>query len=327
MKILVSGGAGFIGSNFIEHLIEDFDGVEIVCIDKLTYAGNIINLNTYISSSRIRFLELDISDSVALFNQLEDETFDYIVNFAAESHVDRSIANADIFVKSNVIGVMNLLELSRKLGVKRFHQVSTDEVYGDLPIHRLDLSFSETSPLKPSSPYSATKASADLLCLAYHRTYGLDVTISRSSNNYGPFQIPEKLIPLVIDKILWNEEIPVYGSGENVRDWIFVKDHCIAITTILHKGLSGEIYNVGASNEISNIVLIKKIIKKLNSSEELITFVKDRLGHDQRYSVDSSKLQQLGWMPVTDFEEGFNTTIEWYQRNSSWLKHVKEKKQ
>ena len=327
MKILVSGGAGFIGSNFIEHLIEDFDGVEIVCIDKLTYAGNIINLNTYISSSRIRFLELDISDSVALFNQLEDETFDYIVNFAAESHVDRSIANADIFVKSNVIGVMNLLELSRKLGVKRFHQVSTDEVYGDLPIHRLDLCFSETSPLKPSSPYSATKASADLLCLAYHRTYGLDVTISRSSNNYGPFQIPEKLIPLVIDKILWNEEIPVYGSGENVRDWIFVKDHCIAITTILHKGLSGEIYNVGASNEISNIVLIKKIIKKLNSSEELITFVKDRLGHDQRYSVDSSKLQQLGWMPVTDFEEGFNTTIEWYQRNSSWLKHVKDKNQ
>jgi dTDP-glucose 4,6-dehydratase len=327
MKILVSGGAGFIGSNFIEHLIEDFDGVEIVCIDKLTYAGNLINLQTFISSSRIRFLELDISDSVALFNLLEGETFDYIVNFAAESHVDRSIANPDVFVKSNVIGVMNLLELSRKLGVKRFHQVSTDEVYGDLPIHRLDLSFSETSPLKPSSPYSATKASADLLCLAYQRTYGLDVTISRSSNNYGPFQIPEKLIPLVIDKIFSNEEIPVYGSGENVRDWIFVKDHCIAITTILHKGLSGEIYNVGASNEISNIVLIKKIIKKSNSSEELITFVQDRLGHDQRYSVDSSKLHQLGWMPMTDFEEGINTTLDWYQRNSSWLKHVKEKKQ
>lgn len=327
MKILVSGGAGFIGSNFIEHLIEDFDGVEIVCIDKLTYAGNLINLQTFISSSRIRFLELDISDSVALFNLLEGETFDYIVNFAAESHVDRSISNPDVFVKSNVIGVMNLLELSRKLGVKRFHQVSTDEVYGDLPIHRLDLSFSETSPLKPSSPYSATKASADLLCLAYQRTYGLDVTISRSSNNYGPFQIPEKLIPLVIDKIFSNEEIPVYGSGKNVRDWIFVKDHCIAITNILHKGLSGEIYNVGASNEISNIVLIKKIIKKLNSSEELITFVQDRLGHDQRYSVDSSKLHQLGWMPLTDFEEGINTTLDWYQRNSSWLKHVKEKKQ
>lgn len=327
MKILVSGGAGFIGSNFIEHLIEDFDGVEIVCIDKLTYAGNLINLQTFISSSRIRFLELDISDSVALFNLLEGETFDYIVNFAAESHVDRSISNPDVFVKSNVIGVMNLLELSRKLGVKRFHQVSTDEVYGDLPIHRLDLSFSETSPLKPSSPYSATKASADLLCLAYQRTYGLDVTISRSSNNYGPFQIPEKLIPLIIDKIFSNHEIPVYGSGKNVRDWIFVKDHCIAITTILHKGLSGEIYNVGASNEISNIVLIKKIIKKLNSSEELITFVQDRLGHDQRYSVDSSKLHQLGWMPLTDFEEGINTTLDWYQRNSSWLKHVKEKKQ
>lgn len=311
MKIIITGGAGFIGSNFIHYMVKEHPNYELICVDKLTYAGRIDNLSGVLD--KISFVKEDISDREAMFSLFERERPDYVVNFAAESHVDRSIDEPEIFLKSNVLGTQVLLDASKKYAVKRFHQISTDEVYGDLPLDRKDLLFTEKSPLKPSSPYSASKASADLLALSYHRTFGLDVTISRCSNNYGPNQHKEKLIPLVIANAREKKPIPVYGTGENVRDWIYVLDHCEAIDLILHRGRSGEIYNVGGSCEKRNIDIIKMILAELNESEELITFVKDRPGHDLRYAIDSTKIKnELGWTPKTDFSDGLKKTIEHY---------------
>ena len=308
MKIIITGGAGFIGSNFIHYMVKEHPNYELICVDKLTYAGRLDNLSGVLD--KISFVKEDISDREAMFSLFERERPDYVVNFAAESHVDRSIDEPEIFLKSNVLGTQVLLDASKKYAVKRFHQISTDEVYGDLPLDRKDLLFTEKSPLKPSSPYSASKASADLLALSYHRTFGLDVTISRCSNNYGPNQHKEKLIPLVIANAREKKPIPVYGTGENVRDWIYVLDHCEAIDLILHRGRSGEIYNVGGSCEKRNIDIIKMILSALGESEELITFVKDRPGHDLRYAIDSAKIKnELGWTPKTDFSDGLKKTI------------------
>ena len=311
MKIIITGGAGFIGSNFIHYMVKEHPNYELICVDKLTYAGRVDNLSGVLD--KISFVKEDISDREAMFSLFERERPDYVVNFAAESHVDRSIDEPEIFLKSNVLGTQVLLDASKKYAVKRFHQISTDEVYGDLPLDRKDLLFTEKSLLKPSSPYSASKASSDLLALSYHRTFGLDVTISRCSNNYGPNQHKEKLIPLVIANAREKKPIPVYGKGENVRDWIYVLDHCEAIDLILHRGRSGEIYNVGGSCEKRNIDIIKMILSELNESEELITFVKDRPGHDLRYAIDSTKIKnELGWTPKTDFSDGLKKTIRHY---------------
>lgn len=316
MKIIITGGAGFIGSNFIHYMVKEHPNYELICVDKLTYAGRVDNLSGVLD--KISFVKEDISDREAMFSLFERERPDYVVNFAAESHVDRSIDEPEIFLKSNVLGTQVLLDASKKYAVKRFHQISTDEVYGDLPLDRKDLLFTEKSLLKPSSPYSASKASSDLLALSYHRTFGLDVTISRCSNNYGPNQHKEKLIPLVIANAREKKPIPVYGKGENVRDWIYVLDHCEAIDLILHRGRSGEIYNVGGSCEKRNIDIIKMILAELNESEELITFVKDRPGHDLRYAIDSTKIKnELGWTPKTDFSDGLKKTITHYDSEAN----------
>jgi dTDP-glucose 4,6-dehydratase len=293
--ILVTGGAGFIGTNFIYYMQETNPDIEIVCIDKLTYAGNLSNLDQAMKQENFHFYHGDICDPKFLEKVFQKYQFDAIVNFAAESHVDRSIESPDAFMQSNYMGVFQLLEAAKKFKSGRFHQVSTDEVYGDLPLDRPDLKFDEQSPLKPSSPYSASKAAADLLVLAYHRTFGLDVTISRCSNNYGPNQYPEKLIPVVISKALKNEKIPVYGNGLNVRDWIHVLDHCNAIELVIMKGSPGEVYNVGADQELSNLSLIGIILGTLNKSSELIQFVADRPGHDSRYAINNNKLKSIGW--------------------------------
>ena len=323
-KFLITGGAGFIGSNFCYYMVEKYPNDEFVCIDALTYAGNLKTLDKLLSSNNFKFLHMNICDKENIDNLFENEKFDYVINFAAETHVDRSIINPYIFLESNIIGVNNLLEASKKYNVKRFHQVSTDEVYGDLPIERKDLFFNENSPLKASSPYSASKASADLLTLAYFRTYNLSVTISRCSNNYGPYQFPEKLIPLMIDRALNNKYLPVYGNGQNIRDWLHVYDHCVAIDLIVRNGKSGEVYNVGGNNEISNIEVIKIILNELHKPENLIKFVDDRLGHDLRYAIDSTKLQkELGWKPKYTFNEGIKEVIKWNLDNKEWLENVK----
>ena len=323
-KFLITGGAGFIGSNFCYYMVEKYPNDEFVCVDALTYAGNLKTLDKLLSSNNFKFLHMNICDKENIDNLFENEKFDYVINFAAETHVDRSIINPYIFLESNIIGVNNLLEASKKYNVKRFHQVSTDEVYGDLPIERKDLFFNENSPLKASSPYSASKASADLLTLAYFRTYNLGVTISRCSNNYGPYQFPEKLIPLMIDRALNNKYLPVYGNGQNIRDWLHVYDHCVAIDLIVRNGKSGEVYNVGGNNEISNIEVIKIILNELHKPENLIKFVDDRLGHDLRYAIDSTKLQkELGWKPKYTFNEGIKEVIKWNLDNKDWLENVK----
>ena len=323
-KFLITGGAGFIGSNFCYYMVEKYPNDEFVCVDALTYAGNLKTLDKLLSSNNFKFLNMNICDKENIDNLFENEKFDYVINFAAETHVDRSIISPNIFLESNVIGVNNLLEASKKYNVKRFHQVSTDEVYGDLPIERKDLFFNENSPLKASSPYSASKASADLLTLAYFRTYNLGVTISRCSNNYGPYQFPEKLIPLMIDRALNNKYLPVYGNGQNIRDWIHVYDHCVAIDLIVRNGKSGEVYNIGGNNEISNIEVIKIILNELHKPENLIKFVDDRLGHDLRYAIDSTKLQkELGWKPKYTFSEGIKEVIKWNLDNKEWLENVK----
>ena len=323
-KFLITGGAGFIGSNFCYYMVEKYPNDEFVCVDALTYAGNLKTLDKLLSSSNFKFLHMNICDKENIDNLFENEKFDYVINFAAETHVDRSIISPNIFLESNVIGVNNLLEASKKYNVKRFHQVSTDEVYGDLPIERKDLFFNENSPLKASSPYSASKASADLLTLAYFRTYNLGVTISRCSNNYGPYQFPEKLIPLMIDRALNNKYLPVYGNGQNIRDWLHVYDHCVAIDLIVRNGKSGEVYNVGGNNEISNIEVIKIILNELHKPENLIKFVDDRLGHDLRYAIDSTKLKkELGWKPKYTFSEGIKEVIKWNLDNKEWLENVK----
>jgi len=323
MKILVTGGAGFIGGNFVHHMVNKYPAYEMVNLDLLTYAGNLETLKTVEDKSNYRFIRGDIADRAFVMELFAQENFDMVVNFAAESHVDRSITDPEIFVITNVIGTQVLLDASRAYGIKRYHQVSTDEVYGDLPLDRPDLFFTEETPLHTSSPYSSSKASADLFVLAYYRTFGLPVTISRCSNNYGPYHFPEKLIPLMISRALADEELPVYGKGENVRDWLHVSDHCKAIDLILHEGRAGEVYNVGGHNERTNLEVVKTILKALEKPESLIRYVTDRPGHDMRYAIDPTKLEtELGWQPEYSFDTGIQQTIQWYLDHQDWWKNI-----
>lgn len=322
-SILVTGGAGFIGSNFVFYMLDKYPNDRIVCLDKLTYAGNLSTLEGVMHKENFRFVKLDICDRENVFALFEEEKFDVVVNFAAESHVDRSIENPGVFLMTNVIGTQTLLDAALKFGVKRYHQVSTDEVYGDLPLDRPELLFTEKTPIHTSSPYSASKAGADLLVQAYGRTYGLPVTISRCSNNYGPYQFPEKMIPLMIANALNDKPLPVYGKGENVRDWLHVSDHVKAIDLIINKGREGEVYNIGGHNELRNIDVVKLILKAVGKGEELITFVTDRKGHDLRYAIDPTKMhEELGWLPETKFADGIMQTIQWYLDNRKWWQDI-----
>ncbi len=323
MKILVTGGAGFIGTNFVYYMLNRYPEDEVICIDALTYAGNLSNLKDALENPKFRFYKADIRNREELNTVFEQERPDVVVHFAAESHVDRSIVNPQIFLETNVLGTQNLMDASLKYGVSRFHQVGTDEVYGDLPLDRPDLMFTETTPIHTSSPYSASKAAADLLVLAYVRTYGLNATVSRCSNNYGPYQFPEKLIPLMIANASQDKPLPVYGNGQNVRDWLYVEDHCKAIDCIVRHGTCGEIYNVGGHNEMHNIDIVKLILKQLEKPESLITYVEDRKGHDRRYAIDPTKIHtELGWLPETAFQDGIRTTVEWYRNHESWMNEI-----
>ena len=323
MTIIVTGGAGFIGSNFIFHMLNKYPDYRIVCLDCLTYAGNLSTLEPVMDNPNFRFVKESITDREAVYRLFEEEKPDIVVNFAAESHVDRSIENPEIFLDTNIKGTAVLMDACRKYGITRYHQVSTDEVYGDLPLDRPDLFFTEETPIHTSSPYSSSKAGADLLVLAYHRTYGLPVTISRCSNNYGPYHFPEKLIPLMIANALNDKPLPVYGKGENVRDWLYVEDHCKAIDLIIHKGRVGEVYNIGGHNEMKNIDIVKIICKELGKPESLITYVTDRKGHDMRYAIDPTKIHnELGWLPETKFADGIKKTIRWYLDNQDWWKTI-----
>ena len=323
MKILITGGAGFIGGNFCHYMLENHPEDEYVCLDALTYAGNMETLADILDKPNFKFVKGNICDRELVEKLFEEEKFDVVINFAAESHVDRSIENPKVFLESNIIGVQTLMDACRKNGMIRFHQVSTDEVYGDLPLDRPDLFFHEDTPLHTSSPYSASKASADLLVQAYYRTFKLPVTISRCSNNYGAYQFPEKLIPLIIKKAQRDESLPVYGKGENVRDWLHVLDHCSAIDLIVRKGRIGEVYNIGGHNERTNLEVVKTILKILGKPESLITYVTDRPGHDRRYAIDPTKMEtELGWKPVYTFDTGIVETIKWNVENSEWLSHV-----
>ena len=323
MKIVVTGGAGFIGSNFVYYELVKHPDDKILCLDALTYAGNMETLAEAQKNSQFHFVKVDISDRAAIYEVFATERPDVVVNFAAESHVDRSIENPEIFLKTNVIGTSVLLDACRKYGIQRYHQVSTDEVYGDLPLDRSDLFFTETTPLHTSSPYSASKASADLLVQAYHRTYQLPVTISRCSNNYGPYHFPEKLIPLMIINALHGKKLPVYGNGLNVRDWLYVEDHCAAIDLIMRRGTVGEVYNIGGHNERQNIEVVRTILGELGKSENLIEYVTDRKGHDRRYAIDPTKIhQELGWLPATSFDEGIKRTVKWYLEHRVWWEHI-----
>ena len=319
MIILVTGGAGFIGGNFIHESLSNHPEDIFICVDKLTYAGNIETLEQVIDYSNFHFEKADIADDRTIRDIFKRYKPDYVINFAAESHVDRSIDQPGVFLKTNVIGTQVLLDASREFNVVRYHQVSTDEVYGDLPLEQLDLLFTEETPLNTSSPYSASKAGADLLCTAYARTYKMPITISRCSNNYGPYHFPEKLIPLMIINAMLDKPLPVYGKGENVRDWMFVKDHCRALDIILRKGVPGEVYNIGGNNEKRNIDVVKAILAQLGKPESLIEYVADRPGHDLRYAVDSTKLsKKFGWYPETNFEDGLRLTISWFENNRTW---------
>lgn len=323
MKILVTGGAGFIGSNFIYYMLNKYSDYKVVCLDALTYAGNLETLENALKNPNFKFVKGDITDRKLVFELFEDEKFDIVVNFAAESHVDRSIDSPEIFLKTNIMGTQVLMDASRTFNVGRYHQVSTDEVYGDLPLDRPDLFFMETTPIHTSSPYSASKAAADLLVQAYHRTYNLPVTITRCSNNYGPYHFPEKLIPLMIANALADKPLPVYGEGLNVRDWLYVEDHCSAIDKVIHNGRVGEVYNIGGHNEKANIEVVKLILKELNKGEELITYVTDRKGHDMRYAIDPTKIHnELGWLPETKFEDGIKKTVKWYLENRQWWENI-----
>ena len=323
MTIIVTGGAGFIGSNFIYFMLNKYPDYRIICLDKLTYAGNLSTLKNAMKNPNFRFVKLDICDWEGVCQLFEEEHPDIVVNFAAESHVDRSIDNPGVFLKTNIIGTGTLMDACRKYGIQRYHQVSTDEVYGDLPLDRPDLFFTEETPIHTSSPYSSSKAGADLLVQAYNRTFGLPVTISRCSNNYGPYHFPEKLIPLMIANCLYDKPLPVYGEGLNVRDWLYVEDHCRAIDLIIHKGRVGEVYNVGGHNEMRNIDIVKLICKELNKPETLITYVTDRKGHDMRYAIDPTKIHnELGWLPETRFVDGIKKTIQWYLDNREWWEEI-----
>lgn len=323
MKVLITGGAGFIGSNFVYYMLDKYPEYDIVCVDLLTYAGNLETLDEAMKNPKFKFYKADIANETEMDEIFATEKPDIVVNFAAESHVDRSIENPNIFLQTNVLGTAVLLNASRKYDVKRYHQVSTDEVYGDLPLDRPDLFFYEDTPLHTSSPYSASKASADLLVLAYNRTFKMPVTISRCSNNYGPYHFPEKLIPLIISKALADEKLPVYGKGENVRDWLHVYDHCAAIDLIIHNGKVGEVYNVGGHNERTNLEVVKTILRELGKPESLITYVTDRPGHDMRYAICPDKLtNELGWKPKYNFDTGIKMTIEWYLDNKDWWENI-----
>lgn len=323
MTILVTGGAGFIGTNFVYYQLQHHPEDRVVCLDALTYAGNLENLTEVLKNPRFRFVKGDIADREAVNALFEKEKPDIVVNFAAESHVDRSITQPELFLRTNIMGTQVLMDACRKYGVQRYHQVSTDEVYGDLPLDRPDLFFTEDTPIHTSSPYSASKASADLLVLAYFRTFHLPVSITRCSNNYGPYHFTEKLIPLMITRALNDQSLPVYGKGENVRDWLYVEDHCAAIDLVMRKGREGEVYNVGGHNERTNLDVVKTVLRELGKPESLITFVTDRPGHDRRYAIDPSKIHaELGWLPRTKFDDGIHQTVQWYLDNRQWWEHI-----
>ncbi|MDD5363201.1 MAG: dTDP-glucose 4,6-dehydratase [Ignavibacteria bacterium] len=321
-NILVTGGAGFIGSNFVKYMLQNYD-YQIVNLDKLTYAGNLENLTDIENHKNYSFIKGDICDEVIVEKTLKDYHIDTIINFAAESHVDRSILGPKEFIVTNVIGTQTLLETARKIGIEKYLQVSTDEVYGSLPEDRPDLKFTELTPITTNSPYSASKASADLLVNAYYHTFKMPVLTTRCSNNYGPYQFPEKLIPLMIAKAVDGRKLPVYGDGKNVRDWLYVEDHCSAICEVVHKGKIGEVYNIGGNNEWYNIDIVKLILKLLGKTEEHIDYVKDRPGHDRRYAIDSTKIKnELGWEPAYKFDNGIEKTIKWYVDNEKWWRGV-----
>lgn len=316
-KVLVTGGAGFIGGNFVHYMLNKYPDYEIINLDLLTYAGDLTKHQKIESNEHYRFIRVDIADRAAIFALFEQEKFDYIAHFAAESHVDRSITDPEVFVRTNVLGTQVLLDASREFGVNKFVHVSTDEVYGELSFDPTNF-FTEESPIKPNSPYSASKASSDLLVRAYHETYGLPMNITRCSNNYGPYHFPEKLIPLTISRLINSQKVPVYGNGMNVRDWLHVSDHCSAIDLVMHEGTNGEVYNIGGHNERTNLQVVQTIIRSLGKSEEWIQFVEDRLGHDKRYAIDPTKLEQLGWKPAYNFETGIEQTIQWYVNHTDW---------
>ena len=321
--VLITGGAGFIGSNFVYHMLKEHPDDKIVCVDCLTYAGNMSTLAEAMKNERFVFYKTNICDRAGIYKIFETEHPDIVVNFAAESHVDRSIETPEIFLQTNILGTQVMMDACRKYGIGRYHQVSTDEVYGDLPLDRPDLFFTENTPIRTSSPYSASKASADLLVQAYHRTFGLPVTISRCSNNYGPYHFPEKLIPLTIANCLNDKPLPVYGEGLNVRDWLYVEDHCRAIDLIIHRGREGEVYNVGGHNEMRNIDIVKLICDYLGKPYSLIKHVADRKGHDMRYAIDPTKIHdELGWLPETKFADGIKKTIDWYLDNREWWETI-----
>ena len=319
MKILVTGGAGFIGSNFVYHYLNRYPDRELICLDAMTYAANPATLKRAEAHTGFRLIKGDITHREEVFHLFREENFDHVINFAAESHVDRSIEDPGVFLTTNILGTQNLMDAARETGVRRFHQVSTDEVYGDLPLDRPDLLFTEENSLQASSPYAASKASADLLALSYHRTYGFPVTISRCSNNYGPYQHVEKLIPAMIVRSLADENLPIYGDGKNVRDWLYVTDHCTALDRILEAGIPGQVYNIGGNNEKTNLEVVGIILEQLDKGEDLIRFVKDRPGHDLRYAIDSGKMKrELGWEPAVPFQTGIRDTIQWYLNNQGW---------
>ena len=323
MTILVTGGAGFIGANFVHYQLKEHPEERVVCLDALTYAGNLENLTEALQNPRFRFVKGDIADRETVNALFEEEKPDIVVNFAAESHVDRSITQPELFLRTNILGTQVLMDACRKVGVGRYHQVSTDEVYGDLPLDRPALFFTEDTPIHTSSPYSASKASADLLVLAYYRTFHLPVSITRCSNNYGPYHFPEKLIPLMITRALNDQSLPVYGKGENIRDWLYVEDHCAAVDLVMRKGREGEVYNVGGHNERTNLEVVKTVLRELGKPESLITFVTDRPGHDRRYAIDPSKIHaELGWLPRTSFDDGIRQTVRWYLDNRTWWEHI-----
>ncbi len=323
MKFLITGGAGFIGSNYCHYVVNKYPEDQFVCLDALTYAGNYNNIKELEGKDNFKFVKGDITDRELVDKLFEDEKFDVVINFAAESHVDNSIKNPGIFLTTNIIGTQVLMDASLKHGVKRYHQVSTDEVYGDLPLDRPDLLFTEDTPIHTSSPYSSSKAGADLLVGAYYRTFGLPVTISRCSNNYGPYQFPEKLIPVIFSKAMRDEKVPVYGTGENVRDWIHVHDHNVGVDLIVRNGKVGEVYNLGGHSERTNLTVVKTILKQLGKSEDLIEFVEDRKGHDLRYAIDSSKAEkELGWNRTYNFEDGIKETIDWYLEHQDWVNDI-----
>lgn len=323
MTIIVTGGAGFIGSNFVYYQLKNHPEDRIVCLDALTYAGNLATLEQAMENPNFRFVKGDITDRDCVSRIFEEEKPEIIVNFAAESHVDRSVENPGVFLHTNIIGTQVLMDACRKYGIGRYHQVSTDEVYGDLPLDRPDLFFTEDTPIHTSSPYSASKAAADLLVLAYYRTFQLPVSITRCSNNYGPYHFPEKLIPLMITRALADQSLPVYGKGENVRDWLYVEDHCSAIDLVIRQGRVGEIYNIGGHNERTNLEVVHAVLKELGKPESLITYVTDRPGHDRRYAIDPTKMhKELGWLPAIKFDDGIKRTVQWYLEHADWWKTI-----